>query len=1289
MATLLPKPSTNQQQQGSNEKNSQSCKKCCKCPESPDNSKFQTPFTPIPNTANSNTDSTEDIIKSPLDERQYKTITLANGIRVMLISTYDLESYNEIDATKPPCQVPELAEFNKTYLGFDNPAARVKCGCPCDKRKPCCGMGTTGEDVNPESILKVLENVKATCCAKQARPSGDKKVSFTDEDATLTEFRDEIERQGDPDDQNNFQNILFDIMHRRMQHKKSNKKLHKEKVEPIPDAQPEDQPGLERSGDPRTRKTRRSMHTSPLDENFQFTHILKNFHNSRSYSRGRHCIHSKGTTKGPRNGRARFSSFDFDSDLDASAYIVIGAGSFDDPPDQSGLAHFCEHCLFLGSKNFPEPDMLSKLVTPFEGFANAFTGGMMTGFYTSTPPMIFPLAVEMLGDMVGFPLFPIDLVTAELEALDSEYSMKGDDQLEYFQLLGSLAKDGHAFKKMSGGNMNTLRVPNFYRRLIEWRRIYYNPKRMTVALEAPFPLDYLEELAVSCFGEIVSTALPMITNRHLLQSSPFDMNRFHQIYHVPSVYPSETMIIHWTLEAKAWKNLRVKPLEYLGGIMSQKGEGGLYHYLSTQGLATEVNAGCWESDITRNHFTSVFSIAVDMTEKGFNRQDNILQAIFGYIQMLINTGPGAQKHLFQELQKQALDAFHFTGATSTYSVAEMLCRWMQFIPPKWCLISPVLITNFDEDVIKKYTECLTVETVNVMIFSKKYQGLEYLSQGSINETIINADTHAFTAYHFPKELEEKITRTLDKYARNFSLPPSNPLLLDTKCSRSRKQDLLQVGKLIDDNRLTVSYRTRKLYCTRGMLPQARYSWWIVSGATMNMGKPAERSTNMLLMTRLFSDMFETKFYHTTESDVHLKAFIYEGVLNVILEGSHSLLPTAMEQLIGLFDDFENILDETQFEAGRTTFMNSLEDAILDNQLLAWDLFDYLWTNDHPLIFDHKRVLERLEFSDFVDFVKSFKERMLIDVFLSGYVTKAQGQHVVNALTKLTYLPMEFEEQPTSRCFRLPLGERVIRVNSQNSSVHTSVVINCYQFGILTAAEEEALNFLSQTMSESAFYQLRTEQQLGYYVSIFVDVTYDVSSIVVELVTQPKNFSTEYCNECIDTFLIDFYNTNLADEKCFQTFSLAKPKLELPFSLIQTLFKSYLLPNATTYRKLSIQVVGTITDATDPLPLTNVENIDNSTQRKSSNKTKDQDETDSFKVRRKQSVGVQTTIDQVKAAKKSMQMRNSFGNSDNSRNANTYSAGIRVKVVSDLAKFKQTMMHYPKLKSDNKKLPKNG
>jgi hypothetical protein len=66
---------------------------------------------------------------------------------------------------------------------------------------------------------------------------------------------------------------------------------------------------------------------------------------------------------------------DIAEEQECSAYLTVGAGWFNDPDDMPGMAHFCEHASFLGSKKFPSPNQLFRLIDPYDGYCNAYTDG--------------------------------------------------------------------------------------------------------------------------------------------------------------------------------------------------------------------------------------------------------------------------------------------------------------------------------------------------------------------------------------------------------------------------------------------------------------------------------------------------------------------------------------------------------------------------------------------------------------------------------------------------------------------------------------------------------------------------------------------------------------------------------------------------------------------------------------------------------------------------------------------------------------------------------------------------
>ena len=43
-----------------------------------------------------------------------------------------------------------------------------------------------------------------------------------------------------------------------------------------------------------------------------------------------------------------------ESTMKSAAFCYIQSGSLNDPPEVNGIAHFCEHMLFLGTKKYPD-----------------------------------------------------------------------------------------------------------------------------------------------------------------------------------------------------------------------------------------------------------------------------------------------------------------------------------------------------------------------------------------------------------------------------------------------------------------------------------------------------------------------------------------------------------------------------------------------------------------------------------------------------------------------------------------------------------------------------------------------------------------------------------------------------------------------------------------------------------------------------------------------------------------------------------------------------------------------
>lgn len=65
-----------------------------------------------------------------------------------------------------------------------------------------------------------------------------------------------------------------------------------------------------------------------------------------------------------------------------------------DPDHLPGLAHFCEHMLFLGTEKYPSENEYSKYLSEHGGMSNAHTTHERTSYYFDVTPEHFSGALD-------------------------------------------------------------------------------------------------------------------------------------------------------------------------------------------------------------------------------------------------------------------------------------------------------------------------------------------------------------------------------------------------------------------------------------------------------------------------------------------------------------------------------------------------------------------------------------------------------------------------------------------------------------------------------------------------------------------------------------------------------------------------------------------------------------------------------------------------------------------------------------------------------------------------------
>jgi insulysin len=65
----------------------------------------------------------------------------------------------------------------------------------------------------------------------------------------------------------------------------------------------------------------------------------------------------------------------------AAASLAVRVGYLSDPDEIPGLAHFCEHMLFLGTEKYPSENAYREFLSQHAGSSNAMTSAEFTTYY--------------------------------------------------------------------------------------------------------------------------------------------------------------------------------------------------------------------------------------------------------------------------------------------------------------------------------------------------------------------------------------------------------------------------------------------------------------------------------------------------------------------------------------------------------------------------------------------------------------------------------------------------------------------------------------------------------------------------------------------------------------------------------------------------------------------------------------------------------------------------------------------------------------------------------------------
>jgi len=185
----------------------------------------------------------------------------------------------------------------------------------------------------------------------------------------------------------------------------------------------------------------------------------------------------------------------------AAIGVFVQAGSRHETDRQAGAAHFIEHILFKGTRDFPDASDISNAIEGVGGYLNGGTDREMTVYWCKVPEAHFPMAWHVLSDMVRHPIFNAGEIEKERNVIIEEINMSLDSPPQQVDLLSdSMVWPGHPLGRDIAGTKESVSALS-RQDLLDVLNTGYGPQNVVVSIAGNIAHDTALQMVAASFGD--------------------------------------------------------------------------------------------------------------------------------------------------------------------------------------------------------------------------------------------------------------------------------------------------------------------------------------------------------------------------------------------------------------------------------------------------------------------------------------------------------------------------------------------------------------------------------------------------------------------------------------------------------------------------------------------------------------------------------------------------------------------------------------------------------------------
>lgn len=737
-----------------------------------------------------------------------------------------------------------------------------------------------------------------------------------------------------------------------------------------------------------------------------------------------------------------------DPNADQSAAVVaVGSGSWCDPTEYPGMAHFCEHMLFMGTEKYPDNEF-SAIVSNFQGHTNAFTAPDKTVYMFSSHHEGFTDILDRFAHFFIDPIFDPSHISREMHAVDQEFAlMKENDGWREYMVFKETGNPKHPNHLFSAGNSKTLaKIPQSA--LKKWHQEHYSAPLMRVTIYSSLPLDALKKMAANYFANVPNNGLP----KKEFTSSLLSNAQKNQIISIEPIKNQQTITLAWELPVHL-SNDDSKSAELIAYTLQRGGPQSLLEKLKKEKLVDDLHVSV-ESQGGKNH--AFFEVKIALSDIGIKQVDQVITYVF---QALSGLKLGISENLF--IEKNAMKALHYQyqARTDAFQYISGLGRTLLDEDLSSFPRRTLLGTNYDAKKVQQALSLFTPSQCVISILAPK-------------ETAYDKKEQWLQVPYSMRAIPQKWIASWEKAKPHpeIQVPELNPFV-PQHLNTVENPNLGNIPTCIANSSFGTAYYIR---CEEFQTP--------VAAVYLHINTPLiDATAKSYVLASLYidhiTDQLNPILSNAIAAGIVPRLTIDKCRLNLTITGFSEKIPLLLQEILAQMPKHPPTQEQFALYYARHAKDYENSSKILPVKQ-ARELLSTLINESITTKLENLEALQQITFEDFSNFHKNLFEKTYCEALFAGNFAPVTADNCWQKVLSLGKSAYPKVDHPKMKALHLPENEGPFQISKTTKAQGNAAILLIDQ-GDYSLEKRAAQKILAAAIQEPFFDTLRTKQKTGY------------------------------------------------------------------------------------------------------------------------------------------------------------------------------------------------------------------